>query len=205
MLTVVDLGVSNLRSMVSALDYLGAEFHVSDKPSDVERADRLVLPGVGSFDAAVHQMDALGLRQPMQTLCDSGVPILGVCLGMQLLFEGSDEGTSRGLGLLEGLSVRLGATPQAKVPHVGFDAVEYPLGSWLESEVGPSEHYYFTHSFAVRSVSEGVSAGVCDYDGGFVAAVERWPIVGAQFHPEKSQASGLKFLLAFLRRRAEGG
>ena len=205
MLTVVDLGISNLRSIISALNFLGAEFHVSNKPSDVERADRLVLPGVGSFDAAVHRIEALGLRQPMQARSNSGVPILGVCLGMQLLFESSEEGTSRGLGLLEGRSVRLGATRRAKVPHVGFDAVEYPLGSWLESEIGPSEHYYFTHSFAVRSASEGVSEGVCDYDGGFVAAVERWPIVGAQFHPEKSQASGLKFLLAFLQRRAEPG
>jgi glutamine amidotransferase len=200
MLTVVDLGVSNLKSMTSALRFLGADFVVSDDAGVVERADGLILPGVGSFHAAVRQLDGLGLRTSVQSTPSRGVPILGVCLGMQLLFERSDEGEAQGLGLLEGRVSRLGFTPSAKVPHVGFDEVRFPPESWLGSTVGPSEFYYFTHSFAVRAVSDDVSAGVCDYDDGFIAAVERWPVVGAQFHPEKSQTGGLRFLSAFLDR-----
>jgi imidazole glycerol-phosphate synthase subunit HisH len=203
MLTVVDLGVSNLNSMTSALTYLGVEASVSDDPHDVEHADALILPGVGSFDAAVHQIDTRCLRRSILKMYESGVPILGVCLGMQILFEGSEEGGRAGLGLLEGYAVRLGSSPNAKVPHVGFDAVSFPSGSWLASTAGPSQFYYFTHSYAIRTVEDDVSAGVCDYDGGFVAAIERWPVVGAQFHPEKSQTGGLRFLLAFLERWRE--
>lgn len=189
--------------MTSALAFLGAEARVSDDPRQVERAEGLILPGVGSFDAAARQLDGLRLRRSVLAAFESGVPVLGVCLGMQLLFEGSEEGSRAGLGLLEGTCTRLGATPEAKVPHVGFDEVSYPPESWLDSTLGPSEFYYFTHSYAVRSVTNGVSSGSCEYDGGFVAAVERWPVVGAQFHPEKSQTAGLRFLLAFLKRWRE--
>ena len=189
--------------MTSALAFLGSEARVSNDPRQVERADGLILPGVGSFDAAARQLDELGLRRSVLAAFESGVPILGVCLCMQLLFEGSEEGSGSGLGLLEGTCARLGATPDSKIPHVGFDAVRYSKGSWLDATVGQAEFYYFTHSYAVRTVTKDVSAGLCAYDGGFVAAVERWPVIGTQFHPEKSQTAGLRFLLAFLERWRE--
>ena len=200
MLTVVDLGVSNLGSLASALRFLGADFEVTAEPATVESATALILPGVGAFDAAVERMDELGLRAPIVSRVAAGVPTLGVCLGMQLLLDASDEGVAMGLGLLTGRVQRLGLETAAKVPHVGFDMVQYEAGSWASETLGPSAPYYFTHSFAVRELASDVSVGTCRYDGGFVAALERWPVVGAQFHPEKSQTAGLRFLLAFLER-----
>jgi imidazole glycerol-phosphate synthase subunit HisH len=204
-LTVVDLGVSNLGSLTSALRFLGAEFEVTDETEAVEAAAALILPGVGAFDAAVERMDTLRLRAPIVSRFAAGVPILGVCLGMQLLLDISDEGEAMGLGVFPGRVQRLGLQAKTKVPHVGFDVVQYEAGSWASKTLGPSAPYYFTHSFAVRELASDVSVGTCGYDGGFVAALERWPVVGAQFHPEKSQTAGLRFLLAFLERwRADG-
>lgn len=204
MLTVIDLGLSNLGSLTSALRFLGAEFEVTDEPAVVEVATAVVLPGVGAFDAAVDRMDALGVRRPIVTRAAAGVPTLGVCLGMQLLLDGSDEGLKMGLGVVSGRAERLGHETATKVPHVGFDTVSFEEGSWASKTLGSSVPYYFTHSFAVRKSAPDVSVGMCRYDGGFVAALERWPVVGAQFHPEKSQTAGLRFLLAFLERWRAG-
>jgi glutamine amidotransferase len=198
-LTVVDLGVGNIGSLVSALRFLGAQHRVTSEPEDVRKASTLILPGVGSFPAAAERLDDLLLRESILEHVGADRALLGVCLGMQLLLETSEEGNGRGLGLIAGGCERIGNQSGVKVPHVGFDTVNYPKGSWLQGALGPSADYYFTHSFAMRS-SVTVTDGSCDYDGGFVAVVERWPIVGAQFHPEKSQTSGLGFLRAFLER-----
>lgn len=203
MLTVVDHGVGNIGSLASALRFLGATFEVTHDPTALRSSTAIILPGVGAFHAAAERLDALRLREKLIARVDDGVPILGVCLGMQLLFEGSDEGHGQGLGLLAGRCERLGATPGVKVPHVGFDTVSYPEGSWLREELGAEADYYFTHSFAIRS-SDAASVGRCEYDGGLVAVVDAWPAIGAQFHPEKSQTSGLRLLLAFIRRATDG-
>jgi imidazole glycerol-phosphate synthase subunit HisH len=198
-LTVVDLGVGNLASLASALRFLGADFQVSASPERVANAPTLILPGVGSFDAAVHSLEELDLRRPILERIAAGVPTLGICIGMQLLFLTSEEGSQLGLGVFSEPVVRLGRDQATKVPHVGFDTVRADSGTWLSQALGPTPDFYFTHSFAADDVSTG-TVGRCDYDGGFVAAVERWPVVGAQFHPEKSQSSGLAFLAAFIRR-----
>ncbi len=200
MLTVVDLGVGNLASLASALSFLGADFVVSADPGQVTVARTLVLPGVGSFDAAVDRLDGLELRRPILERIAAGTPTLGICLGMQLLFSSSAEGSRPGLSVFPESAVRLGRDPSTKVPHVGFATVRAAEGTWLESALGDTPEYYFTHSFAVAEVSAGMAVGKCDYDGGFIAAIEQWPVVGAQFHPEKSQSSGLAFLAAFVRR-----
>lgn len=199
MLTVVDHGVGNIGSLASALRFLGATFEVTNDPASLRASSAVILPGVGAFQAAAERLDALGLREPLCARVTDGLPILGVCLGMQLLFAGSEEGPGDGLGLLTGRCERLGATPGAKVPHVGFDTVSYPEGTWLREELGAEADYYFTHSYAVRT-TDAAAVGRCGYDGGLVAVVEDWPVLGAQFHPEKSQTSGLKLLLAFVRR-----
>ena len=200
MLTVVDLGVSNLGSLTSALRFIGATFEVTSEANQVRDATAILLPGVGAVDPAVAAIDERELRGPLLERVGSGVPILGICLGMQLLFEGSEEGEHAALSLLPGRATRLGLTPDVKVPHVGFATVVAPSDSWLGGALGASPDFYFTHSFAIREIAGDPVVGTCAYDGGFVAAVERWPVVGAQFHPEKSQASGLHFLIEFLRR-----
>ncbi len=200
MLTVVDLGVGNLASLTSALRFLGADFELSNSPKQVQGAQTLILPGVGSFDVAVQRLDALDLRRPIVQRIAAGVPTLGICLGMQLFFASSEEGSRIGLGVFEEPVVRLGRDPSTKVPHVGFDTVRADAGTWLWGALGETPDFYFTHSFAVSEVSIGTTVGRCDYDSGFIAAIERWPVVGAQFHPEKSQSSGLAFLAAFIRR-----
>ena len=200
MLTVVDLGVGNLASLASALSFLGAHFEVSSSPKQVTGAQTIILPGVGSFDAAVDRLDVLDLRRPLLERVDAGVPALGICIGMQLLFSSSEEGSRPGLGVFTEPVVRLGRDSSTKVPHVGFDTVRADQGTWLASALGETPDYYFTHSFAVADVAVGPTVGRCDYDGGFIAAVEQWPVVGVQFHPEKSQSSGLAFLASFVRR-----
>ena len=201
---VVDLGIGNLASLGSALRHIGAEFAVVDDAGGIDRASVVILPGVGAFDAAVERLDTLGLREPLLRRADAGTAVLGICLGMQLLFEGSAEGRFPGLALLDGHCERLGRRPGVKVPHVGFDAVEAEPGTWLADALGSPSDFYFTHSYAVRSTAEECSLARCSYDDGFVAAVERWPLVGVQFHPEKSQSSGLAVLVAFLRRAGAG-
>ncbi len=200
MLTVVDLGVGNIASLASALSFLGAGFEVSADPADVVTARTLILPGVGSFDAAVHHLDRLNLREPILKRISTGIPTLGICVGMQLLFSSSEEGEQCGLGVFPQRVIRLGRHPSSKVPHVGFSTVHADDQTWLREALGETPDFYFTHSFAVQEVIEGDSVGRCSYDGGFTAAIERWPIVGVQFHPEKSQSSGLAFLAEFIRR-----
>jgi glutamine amidotransferase len=204
-LTVVDLGVGNLASLKAALRFIGAEFEVSADAEQVSAAQAIVLPGVGAFDAAVSRLDALGLRRPLTERSAADVPILGICLGMQLLFATSEEGRADGLGIFDATVVRLGREASSKVPHVGFDRVEAEAGTWLGEALGPSPDFYFTHSFAAVEGPAGATIGRCSYDGGFVAAIERWPVVGAQFHPEKSQSAGLSFLASFLRRARSAG
>jgi glutamine amidotransferase len=197
---VVDLGIGNLASLGSALRHIGVDHEIADGPEQVERASVVLLPGVGAFDVAVERMDALGLRDPLARRVREDAPILGICLGMQLLFEGSAEGRLPGLGLLSGACDRLGREPEVKVPHVGFDTVEAEPTSWLAEALGPEPDYYFTHSYAIRGAPADCSVARCSYDGGFIAAVERWPLVGVQFHPEKSQSSGLSLLVAYFER-----
>ena len=200
MLIVVDLGIGNLASLASALRFLGAEFEVSASPRRVATARTLILPGVGSFDPAVRCLDALKLRQPILERIEAGIPALGICLGMQLLFSSSEEGVERGLAAFTEPVVRLGRCPSTKVPHVGFDTVTSAKGTWINRALGETPDFYFTHSFAAIEASADAAVAYCNYDGGFIAAIERWPVVGAQFHPEKSQSSGLAFLAAFIKR-----
>ena len=186
------------------MSFLGVEFRISSDVEQITAARAIVLPGVGAFDAAARKLDAFGLRECLVERSAAGVPMLGICLGMQLLFAASEEGEADGLGIFDDKVVRLGRDASSKVPHVGFDCVETETGTWLSDALGLNPYFYFTHSFAVVSSQADVVVGNCSYDGGFVAALERWPVVGAQFHPEKSQSAGLLFLASFIRRARDG-
>lgn len=192
MIAIVDYGAGNLSSVKKALDWLGRENTITSDPEQVEKASRIVLPGVGHF-ASTASLVRSGLRQAIGSAIARGTPFLGICVGMQWMFEGSQEapGTA-GLGLMEGNCERFPAS--VKSPHVGWNSLQIDSSSRLLRGI-PSPYMYFTHSFRCPVVS-GTTA-CCEYGGQFSAAVEREHLFGVQFHPEKSGEPGLKLLANF--------
>ena len=199
---MLDMGTANIFSLSSALRFLGVRFEVTSDASRIPGASHLILPGVGAFDPASRQLDGQGLLQPLRHFALSQRrPLLGVCLGMQLLFEGSAEGECAGTGLLPGRLVRLDAQAGGsyRVPHVGFASVSGFTPTGLFDGLAEGSMFYFTHSFGRRDPVPETNAAMCGHTFPFVAAVQRDNICGVQFHPEKSQANGLRLLANFLR------
>lgn len=191
MITIVNYGAGNLRSVENSLAATGAAFETTSDCNTITRATKLMLPGVGHFGQMMSALDSLGVREALISRVAAGVPLLGVCLGLQALFEASEEAPDvRGLGLLAGNVARFGA--EARVPHMGWNAVERRATSQLLER---DEYFYFAHSF-YAPVGEQTT-GLCDYSREFSAVVERDNIFGVQFHPEKSGASGLRVLRRF--------
>jgi glutamine amidotransferase len=198
---VIDSGMANIRSLTAALEYLGAPCVVSVDAADLESATHVILPGVGAFDGAMRNLGAHALTDALVDFGGrQGRPLLGVCLGMQLLSEGSEEGEQRGLGLVAGRCRRLRADPQGgrKVPHVGFSHVYGFSPDGLFKNLGSEADFYFTHSYALPAGDSEMNAGYCDHTQTFVAAFQRGNLCGAQFHPEKSQSTGLRLISNFL-------
>ncbi len=200
--TVIDYKAGNLTSVLKALRHLGAEPEVTDSDlAPVESAERIVLPGVGHF-AATQRLDATGLTSAIRTAITRGVPFLGICVGMQWLYTGSTEAPNQpGLGHFPGQCARF-SEGKEKVPHVGWNSLEVRPTSRLLSGVEPGEFVYFTHSYKAPVTAD--SAAITQYIDPFSSAVERGNVMGVQFHPEKSGATGLKILRNFLSRDAEG-
>lgn len=201
LVSVIDLGVSNICSLTSALRFLGVPHQVTSSAADLAVATHVVLPGVGAYDAAMQSMDRLGLAPGLRThALERCLPILGVCLGMQLLFEGSDEGQLPGLGIMTG-SFRLlqaSAAKGSKVPHVGFSPVHGFQAQGLFAGFGDAPHFYFTHSYAMPEIGAQCNIAWCEHSQPFVAAFQMGNVGGAQFHPEKSQSAGLRLLSNFI-------
>ena len=196
---VLDYGMGNLRSVEKALEHVGA---IADLTRDHERiraADGLVLPGVGAFPKAMQEVHRLGFDELVRERLAEGAPVLGICLGLQLLFERSEElGGAEGLGLLEGVVEPLEA-PGLKVPQIGWSPVSWRTDSPLVSELPDPCAFYHVHSFAPRPGRAEDVLGVADYGAEFVSAVQRPPVYGVQFHPEKSGPDGLRLLGNFVR------
>jgi glutamine amidotransferase len=194
LITVIDYGMGNLRNVRRAFEAVGRKVTVTADPGVVRAAERLVLPGVGAFGEAVKRIDSLGLRSPVLDHVGRGKPLLGICLGMQLLFDGSEEDPgARGFGILQGRAVRFGAG--VKTPHIGWNDVS-PVGRSGLLEGLPSEScFYFVHSFFVPE--SAAEAGRTTHGVGFVSAVSFDSVTAYQFHPEKSQAAGLELLRRF--------
>ena len=203
-MAVLDYKMSNLRSAVKALELLGARVRVAERPAHAEGADAVVLPGVGHFDEAMRRLRAGGLDDVVADAAASGVPVLGICLGMQLLLDTSEEAPgARGLGLIPGAVRRLDTA--RKVPQIGWNPVEWSPGIPLGTLEGPERRtYYFVHSYAARPDDPAHVAGTADYGGPFVAAVSRGRVAGVQFHPEKSSRAGLALLGRWLASVASG-
>jgi imidazole glycerol-phosphate synthase subunit HisH len=203
MLTIVDYGMGNLRSVRNALTYLGGQAQISGDPKLVARSDKLILPGVGSFRRAMENIHAQGLFDALSdAVLNRKVPILGICLGMQLMGRyGLEDGGTEGLGWISGEVVPLRFENRSvRVPHIGFNGVwaAFP-SSKLFGYLSKPADFYFVHAYHLQCDDSTDVAAWCDYNGRFIAGVERGNVFGVQFHPEKSQANGLGMLTRFLR------
>jgi imidazole glycerol-phosphate synthase subunit HisH len=200
MLAVIDYGAGNLRSVMHALNHLGVgSIRLARTPRDLHGATKIILPGVGAFGAGMQKLHEQGLVQPIKDAVYAGTPYLGICLGMQFLFEVSDEmGEHRGLGLLPGRVTRFADMPGYKVPHMGWNRLRPLRQSPLMNDLPREGYAYFVHSYFCVPANESDVLAVVDYGVRFTAAVEHENIWGVQFHPEKSQETGLRLLTNFL-------
>ena len=202
MIAIIDYGMGNLRSVQKALEKVGHAAIITPDPDEVRRADRVILPGVGAFADAASELKRTGLGEAFVEAVRVGKPCLGVCLGLQLLFDVSEEdGEHAGLGLLSGRIVRFQSRPGLKIPHMGWNELAIRQTVPLLDGVGPSPSVYFVHSYyAVPSNRSDVIAE-SDYPGPFASVVGRGNLVACQFHPEKSQAVGLRMYANFASRQ----
>lgn len=200
MITVVDYGVGNIGAILNMLDYLGIDAQASGNPDMLVRADQLILPGVGAFDKAMSTLRARQLIDPLNcAVLERKVPVMGVCLGMQLLARRSEEGNEAGLGWIDADVRRItlpGGSP-LKVPHIGWMEIQPTRPSLLFDPGLPTERFYFDHSYHVTcDQQEDVSATIC-YGTPLCCAVQAGNVSGVQFHPEKSHRFGMRLLRAF--------
>ena len=199
MVGIIDYGVGNLFSLTASFRRIGQEVLVSGDPDELDSCDRLVLPGVGAFADAAKKLTDSGMGAYLKEQSAKGKPILGICLGMQLLFEKSYEyGKHPGLGLLKGSVVPMaGVIPaQLKVPHMGWNKLEFTKNSQLFTHISDGDFVYFVHSYYAANCDDSV-ASVTEYGAKLTASVEKSNIFGCQFHPEKSGSVGLNILKAF--------
>jgi glutamine amidotransferase len=196
-LSILDYGMGNLRSVEKALERVGAEAKVTSDPQSARDADGVVLPGVGAFPKAMERVRELGLDELVRERARAGVPVLGICLGLQLLFEASSENEgAAGIGVLGGPVEPLPADG-LKVPHIGWSPVRWEHGSKLTRGLGAESPFYFVHSFTPAPRRQDDVLGTAEYGRRFACAVERPPVYGVQFHPEKSSSAGLRLLANF--------
>ena len=189
--------MGNLRSVQKALERVGAEAYITRDAAEAEPAPGVILPGVGAFPAAMTRVRELGFDSLVAARGASGAPVLGICLGLQLLFSSSTElGGADGIGALRGQVTALEA-PGLKVPHMGWEPVRWERSSELASGLDSGTPFYFVHSFAVRPTEPDDVLGTAEWGERFACAVARPPLYGVQFHPEKSSAAGLRVLANF--------
>jgi imidazole glycerol-phosphate synthase subunit HisH len=207
MITIVDYGMGNLGSIRNMLSRLGVEATISSDAAAIGRADRLILPGVGAFDLAMENLEQRGLLPVLNDrVIDEKVPVLGICLGMQLFSTGSDEGTRPGLGWIDARSVRFEFPDDGvrrRLPHMGWNSIRVRQSSGILDERHEDSRYYFVHSYHVRCNDPALVLATTEYGGlEFHSAVLKGNIVGTQFHPEKSHKYGMRLLANFSRDNA---
>ena len=197
-IAILDYGMGNLRSVEKALEHVGATATIANDAETIRAADGLILPGVGAFPKAMEGIRSLGLDDLIEERRAAGTPILGICLGLQLLFDSSTElGGAEGLGLLAGEVSELDA-PGLKIPHIGWSPVRWEHQSRLTEGIESETPFYLVHSFAPKA-EPGELLGTAAYGARFACAAEHDNVYGVQFHPEKSSAAGLRLLANFAR------
>ncbi|MCD8010153.1 MAG: imidazole glycerol phosphate synthase subunit HisH [Lachnospiraceae bacterium] len=199
MITIVDYDAGNLRSVEKALRLLGEEPLVTRDPEEICAADKVILPGVGAFGDAMENLDRFGLTEVLRQVAARGTPFLGICLGMQLLFERSDESEgAEGLGILPGEILRIPPSPGLKIPHMGWNSLDITPGARLFQGVDNGSYVYFVHSYYLKAREESIVAATTEYSVHIHASVESGNVFGCQFHPEKSSSVGLTILKNFI-------
>jgi glutamine amidotransferase len=200
MLAVIDYGAGNLRSVLHALNHLGAhDIRLVQHPDDLKGAKKIILPGVGAFGAGMQQLHKQDLVEPLKDAIQARIPYLGICLGMQFLFEASDEmGSHKGLDILPGYVTRFPKSIMLKIPHMGWNQLRPSHPSALLNDIDENSYAYFVHSYYCVPENPDDTLIATDYGMPFAAGVERDNVFGVQFHPEKSQSTGLRLLSNFL-------
>jgi imidazole glycerol-phosphate synthase subunit HisH len=199
-IAVIDYDMGNLHSACKGLEKAGATTLVTDSSADIERADAVVLPGVGAFDPAVQHLRSRGLEEPIKQAIASGKPFLGICLGLQILFDSSEEGTEPGLGIISGTVRRFRPEPGITIPHMGWNELEFtqPDAS-LWRHLSGNPRVYFVHSYYVDPIDSTIRAATVTHGTQTVtAAIARDNVMAVQFHPEKSSTTGLQILSNFV-------
>ena len=197
-LAILDYGMGNLRSVEKALEKVGANAERTFDAERVRAADGVILPGVGAFPKAMARIEELGLRELIAERLAAGTPVLGICLGYQLIFDSSNElGGAAGLGLAEG-EVRELRAPGLKVPHMGWEPVRWERASELTDGIEDGTPFYFVHGFTPVPADPGDVVGTAEHGERFACVIARPPLYGVQFHPEKSSAAGLRLLRNFV-------
>jgi glutamine amidotransferase len=197
-ITIIDYGASNIKSLSNAIQYLGYKFRIVNKKKELFKSDKIILPGVGAFDIAIKNLKKDKLDLAIKNHCNKGGAILGICLGMQLLGNYSFEnGKNKGLSLVNGVTKRFAFKKKISIPHIGYNSITFNFKSKLFNKVEDNSFFYFSNSYHFVN-EENIVSSYCNYGGPFVSSVEKKNIFGVQFHPEKSHKNGLQVLLNFI-------
>ncbi len=200
MIGIIDYDAGNLKSVEKALVSLGEEVIVSRKREELLTCDKVILPGVGSFADAMNNLNKYGLVEVIKEIVNNGTPFLGICLGLQLLFERSEEGIGvDGLGILKGEILRIPDSPDLKIPHIGWNSLKFPNKGKLFEGIKEDSYVYFVHSYYLKAEDESIVTATTDYSTLIHASVEKDNVFACQFHPEKSSEVGLKILQNFAK------
>jgi glutamine amidotransferase len=194
---IVDIGIGNTRSISNVLNREGISNEIIYKPDDLSGVDKMILPGVGSFDPAVRGLQSSGFRNRILEEVSQGTHLLGICLGAQLLYQTSEEGDLEGLGLINGTVLKFQESDVYKVPHMGWNTITTQRNIPLLQNIDSGERFYFAHSYFIQNESNDNSVAKTIYNVEFDAIVNKGNVSGVQFHPEKSHSQGIKLLLNF--------
>lgn len=199
MVAIIDYDAGNIKSVEKAMVLLGQEVEITRDPGVIRNADRVILPGVGSFGDAMGKIRQYGLEKVIRQVAEDGTPFLGICLGLQLLFEGSDEAPGvSGLGVLKGEILRIPDVPGLKIPHMGWNSLEFPRKGRLFRNLPEEPYVYFVHSYYLKAADDGIVTATTQYSTLIHASVEKENVFACQFHPEKSGDVGIQILKNFV-------
>ena len=199
MIAIIDYDAGNIKSVQKAINLLGEETVLTREREDILAADKVILPGVGAFGDAMEKLERFGLVQVIKEVVEKGTPFLGICLGLQLLFEESEESPGvKGLGILKGKIVKIPEETGLKIPHIGWNSLDFRSEGTLFKGIQPNSYVYFVHSFYLQAEEKEIVKATTKYGVTIEASVEKGNVYACQFHPEKSSDVGLQILKNFL-------